>query len=282
MRVIALINAYNEVTYLERCVRNISSYVDDIVISCTDWPTGLKSSDDGTYEVAIELTKNHTKVKYYIPGDGLASSNPRINEAELKTRMMNHADPKDGDWIWIVEADEFYLAHQLQGLKGRLLLGHKAITEHNKHWVTISALTFAYNHFWAYYGYHGRFFRYKKGSKFTLSNHFSWPSGEISTDAHRWHIPICHLCQFHMKFVKPLNRIRNRCILNTNPKDDEGYRNWYEKTFKVWPSNPNTAYRNNPPLHGWSKGIGTKLFKYDGEFPKELNNLELDLYQELK
>jgi len=279
MRVIALINAYNEVDLVGRCINNIYLDVDKLIITDVDWPTGKKIATDGTHEKLMEFVGSSTygKLKYIQPQFN-NTGNPRVNEAIIKTQLMNAADPQDGDWIWIVEADEFYLASQLKGLKERLLLGHKSISEHNKHWLTISALTFAYNLHWAYYGYHGRFFRYKKGSKFTLSNHFSWPSGEISTDANRWHIPICHLCQFHLKFVKPLYRLSQRWTLNSGP-DDSGYGNWFENTFKIWPVNSSKACRNNDG--GWVKGQPTDLFHWDGELPLELQGLKIDLYKDL-
>ena len=281
MRIIALINAYNEVNLVDRCIKNISDYADKVVITDIDWPTGKKVATDGTHEKIMELidNSNYNNLRYIQPQFN-NTGNPRVNEAIIKTQLMNSVDPRDGDWIWIVEADEFYLSNQLKGLKERLLLGHKSISEHNKHWLTISALTFAYNLKWAYYGYHGRFFRYKKGSKFTLSNHFSWPSGEISTDAHRWHIPIAHLCQFHLKFVKPLDRLAQRWTLNSGP-DDLGYENWIESVFKIWPSDPSRAHGNNKGGCGWVKGQPTELFYYDGPIPSEIEDLKIDLYNAL-
>ncbi len=281
MKIIALINAFNEAHLVGRCIKNIYPYVDKIIVSDTDWPSGTKVSDDGTHEIIMRKCDENHDIQY-CPSAPTNHSNPRIGEAIIKTTMMDLADPKDGDWIWIVEADEFYLKHQLIGLRDRLLLGHRAVRDYNKHWLTVSSLVFAYNMSYCHYGYNGRFFRYKKGSKFTLSNHFHWPNGEISTDAHRWHIPIAHLCNFHLKYVKPLDRIKSRSGLNTNPEHDEGYINWYENTFKIWPNNPSLALSNNPPLHGWVKGQGTTLFRYDGEIPHELEGMDLNLWGELK
>lgn len=283
MRIIGLVNAFNEEQLVGRCLRNIYPYVDRIVISCTDWPTGKRIPEDGTLDVINDFLSNTDKSNkcYLLESQVLQSQNPRINEGTLKTRMMKAAKPEEGDWIWIVEADEFYLAHQLKGLKGRLLLGHKSVSEHNRHWLTVSSCEFAYNTFWCHYGYHGRFFRYRPGSKFTISNHFHWPNEEISQDKHRWHIPICHLQMFHMKYVKPLERIKNRSILNTNPEGDEGYANWFNNTFKVWPRNPIRAHRNNPG-GGWVKSSGLQLFKYKGQIPEELCDYDLDLMEELK
>lgn len=280
MRIIALVNAFNEENLVMRCVGNIHPYVDTIVLSDTDWPTGTRLPDDHIHIITQGL-KDWSKV-IYCPPEPTNNPNPRIGEAIIKTRMMNAAKPENGDWIWIVEADEFYLAHQLQGLRDRLLLGHKAIHKYDKRWIHVSALTFAYNLQWCYYEYHGRFFKYKKGSKFTVSNHFHWPNEEISVDKYRWHIPISHLCQFHLKFVKPLDRLAKRSILNTNPKDDEGYGKWFHDTFRLWPSDPEKALQNNPPLHGWAKGTGQKLFQYIGEIPKDIKNYKLNLYKELK
>lgn len=281
MRVIALVNAFNEKHLIERCVRSLVPYVNKTIVSDVDWPTGTVVSFDGTHDMVMDLCKEFPKRVKYLPSEKLSNKNPRINEGTRKTHMMYEADPKDGDWIWIVEGDEFYLDHQLKGLKERLLLGHKAITAHDRRWLTVSSLEFAYNTTYCHFGYHGRFFRFKQGSKFTLSNHFLWPDGEISQDKYRWHIPICHLQMFHLKYVKPLERIAKRNQLNTNPKDDEGYSGWFHSVFSVWPKNPERAYANNSG-GGWVKNSGLKLFQYKGELPKQIEKLDFDLMEELR
>ena len=82
------------------------------------------------------------------------------------------------------------------------------------------------------------------------------------------------------KYVKPLKRIKNRVGLNDIKNDSLS--NWYENVFKVWPKDPSKAYKNNPPLNGWVRGTGQKLFKYEGELPTEIQNLKFNLLEELR
>ena len=81
-------------------------------------------------------------------------------------------EPEDGDWIWVVDADEFYSERHLELLRSRYVLNHQALNKFNHHCVMMQSMVFAYNCHRFYWSRHGRIFRYKKGSYFSKVNHF--------------------------------------------------------------------------------------------------------------
>jgi len=292
MRILVVMAAFNEVDYIDKNLRTLLPYVDKIAVSTTNHLTGYNSTD-GTEEKLhyfIDSEDKEHKIIYRNPKESenysSASSIYDRNEGILKTNLMNMMEPEEGDWIWIVDADEFYSEWQLERLRSRYLLEHQAL-QYNKHCLMVSAMVFAYNINNFYFSRHGRFFRYKKNSYFSSVNHFTWEGGEpVYGDKYGWDIPPSYLNMYHMRYVRStIDRLRNRYIYR---QDKAGMRKlkWFDEVYMHYPINHIEAMKRNEELCGarvFDSALGGKLRSIiDPHLPNELKDLDIDLWKEIR
>jgi len=278
MRVLVVMSAYNEEDFLIPNIRHLYPYVDKIAVSTTNHITGNGCTDSTEIQLEKFKKEEDTENKIYIRTHS-SNSNTSIpydvTEGRVKTQLMNMMEPRSGDWIWIVDADEFYPKRQLEMIRSRYILGRKDIQNNRFHCLMVSAMVFAYgfNHF--YFARHGRFFRYSRNSYFNRVNHFTWANGtHIYGDEYGKDLPPAHLYMMHMRYVrKDINRIRNRYIYR---QDTAGQRklDWFDNVFMIYPTNEKKALKYNKEHFG--------VDGFDGKLSGDLKTvIEPDIPKEL-
>jgi len=276
MKVHVIYNAYNEVDLVDRSLKTIYPYVDSIAIADVMHSDGKTVSDDGTHEKIMQFMKEHkdgnTKLFYREPKE--LNSDYKRNQGIIKAQLMDMCKPSEGDWIWIVEADEFYHEDSLKQLKSRYILNHQAL-KHDRRWISVTMLNFAYDLHHCFFGWSGRFFRYKNGSGFEVCNKFMWGSEIIYNDKYRWELPPQYMVCYHLKYVKPIDRLRQRYQFPKNPAV-VGKMEWFNNVYVRYLKDPEAAYRYNKEKlgnDGFDTGMSGKLFEYGGIYPKYLEDM---------
>jgi hypothetical protein len=275
MKVHVVYNAYNEVDLVERSLKTVYPYVDSIAIADVMHSDGKTISNDGTHEKIVSFIKDHNggKTKLFYREPKALGSDYKRNQGAIKAELMGLCNPKEGDWVWIVEADEFYDENGLKNLRSSVL-NHQAL-KHDKRWLSVTMLNFAYDLHHCFFGWSGRFFRYKQGASFEICNKFMWGNEIIYNDKYRWHVPAQYMICYHLKYVKPIERLRQRYLFPKNPAVSDKMR-WFENVYMKWKEDPEFAYKYNKEVlgnDGWDTGKSGKLFTYDGVYPKYLENM---------
>ena len=275
MRIHVLYNAYNEVDLVERSLNTIYPYVDSIAIADVMHSDGFTLSTDGTHEkITSFLARNKngkTKLLYRKPKK--LNYGYKRNQGIIKTELMSLCNPKEGDWVWVVEADEFYHEDSLKQLRSRYILNHQAL-QYNKRWIAVTMLNFAYDLHHCFFGWSGRFFRYKANASFEICNKFMWGNEIVYNDMYRWDLPVQYMFCYHLKYVKPIDRLAQRYNFPNN-SDLNSKKEWFNNVFKKWPENKEEAYTYNKNIlgnNGFDTGMSGKLFEYGDIYPKYLKD----------
>jgi hypothetical protein len=276
MKIHVVYNAYNEVNLVERSLKTIYPYVDSISIADVAHSNGISVSTDGTHEKIMDFIDERKggDVKLFYREQKPVNYDYKRNQGIIKTELMDRCDPNNGDWIWVVEADEFYDERSLQNLHSRYILNHQAL-KHDKRWISVTMLNFAYDLHHCFFGWSGRFFRYRYGAKFDICNKFMWGSSLVYDDRYRFEMPAQYMICYHLKYVKPVERLRQRYMFSNNPAV-AGKIDWFENVYMRMQSDPEGAYRYNKEVlgnDGFDTGYTGRLFKYDGIYPKHLEDL---------
>lgn len=276
MKIHVVYNAYNEVDLVERSLKTVYPYVDSIAIADVMHSDGKTVTSDGTHEKIIEFMKERKdgKTNLFYREPKALSSDYKTNQGQIKTQLMNMCSPQDGDWIWVIEADEFYDERSLTQLRSRYILNHQAL-RNDKRWISVVMLNFAYDLHHCFFGWSGRFFRYKSGSKFTICNKFAWGNQVIYNDKYRFEMPAQYIVCYHLKYVKPMDRLRQRYQFPKNPSV-AGKMNWFNNVYAKYLDNPEAAIKYNRDVlgnDGFDTGMAGELFDYGSVYPKYLEDL---------
>jgi len=288
MRILAVMNAYDEKDFIIRNLSSIYDYVDGIAITCVNHKTGAPCTN-GTPDLIIQFMNEHDKeqkIKFISPflidEMKLTNSYDR-NQGLIKTILMDSLSPEDDDWIWIVEADEFYTKSALERLRSRYILEHKALNN-DKHFLCVNAMIFVYNLNFFTFAYHGRFFRYKKGSYFSTTNNFFHPTGTVYDDKFRWDIPSQYMVMYHLKFVRgSIRRLRSRYLYRHDKRGDDKVQ-WFDQVFMEYPRNKELALKINKETFGIDGFISSlqgdlRYMQNDPNMPEALKDLDIDLWR---
>jgi len=101
-----------------------------------------------------------------------------------------------------------------------------------------------------------------------------WDGSIVYDDRYRFEMPPQYLVGYHLKYVKPLDRLRKRYIFPNTPTATKKL-DWFNNVYMKWQDDPEGAYaynakRGNP---GFDTGMTSKLFDYGGLYPKYLEDM---------
>ena len=274
MRIHVIYNAYNEVDLVDKSLNNILPYVDSIAISDVMHSDGCTVSNDGTHEKIMSFISHnkHNKCNIYYRKPNQLNGDYKVNQGAIKAELMYMCNPTDGDWIWVVEADEFYHEDSLEQLRSRYILNHQAL-QFDKRWISVTMLNFAYDLHHCFFGWSARFFRFKHPSGFEICNKFMWGNEIIYNDKYRWELPPQYMVCYHLKYVKPFDRLKQRYTFPKNPAASKKL-DWFNNVYSKWKYDNDGAYKYNREVlgnPGFDTGMSGKLFTYDGLYPGVLS-----------
>jgi hypothetical protein len=278
MKTIALAMMYDEEAFAYKSLQNIYNVVDQIIvsdISVSPFNQPLHSSDN-TFKEIQRFIKNEdikNKIKIFKPHESLGTEKRENLEAICKNKMLKMSDIEDGDIIYMVDIDEFFLPECIEFIKSKF--------KKNDHMVhtRLYEKQFAYNMSLYFNSSHdGRFLRYRKGAFYTASQHFHHTvDGPDLTKIHTHDIPREEVEFFHLCWVKHPLLLRNKVLTFKRPS----FTNWWNFVFLCWPIDDQQAYKNNktlPPYHGtgFCEGMHEKLRQFEGELPEVLRDYNYD------
>jgi len=196
MRIHAIFNGFNEKEFAKKCLEHVEPYVDSIAISETSQKDGITLSNDGTHEDIMDfIEENKNKlvaIHYREPTKINVSTSSEAfdrNEGQIKTELMNMCNPDPGDWIYVLEADEFASLKMLKDFKSRYVLGHQILKKQDIRWIVVPQMEFIYRSGYFKYSWSGRLFKYGKGAHFQRCNKFFVGNTQIYDDSYRWDLP---------------------------------------------------------------------------------------------
>jgi hypothetical protein len=259
MRIIALMQVYNEASFVAQCLQNRYHYVDKMVITeglLTPFGNMPAESSDRTRELIQEWIMVHDidKKCELLEARRMPGKTREEMEGHNKNRMLAEAKPNPGDVIHIMDADEFYDPKGFKWIVDRFRACDKIRQCWPEEW------QFAYNLSWAFPSRHGsRFLRYVKGAHFGKTNHFFHGDFDLVNDR-SFVVPretsgVCHLC-----WAKHPSLIREKVVSFNRPS----FTKWFNDIYLRWPSKKNLFGR------GYAEGQREPLRLYDGHLPHEL------------
>jgi hypothetical protein len=197
-------------------------------------------------------------------------------EGIVMTLMASWAEQNglltDDDWVWKVDADEFYEPESAEGMIRALTGVFRQCT-----FGTVQEWQYAYNLDLCFKSSHGRLVKYKKGSKFTNGINLVWPDGTKVRGTQdfkvSWDIGHMH----HLSYAKSPELIREKVVSFNRAS----FKAWYNNVYLEWPDDPKFAYSNNsriPPWYGtgFLEGQSVALEKRDFDLPQILRGLNFD------
>ena len=265
-----LMIVYNGMPFIKSCIESILPFAHEIIVVegvVEDFSKNTLSTD-GTTDVLDDLEKEHSKIKV------LRFRKKR--KFKFKKDMQNlGVKYATGDYVWIVDCDEFYLAKDI----GKVL---RLISETQP-----KKIGFRINNFFKgcdyvmdgdekkrFYGmnYAWRVFKWETGMQFIEHRPIKTNkklSGEIFTpglmESHG--IKMFHFGYiFNSQVKSKIDFYQKRLI------GHEGMEDWYENFFKKWtPGNREQIESNGYGV--WPPDQTTKTVRYTGELPNRIINL---------
>jgi len=269
-KVIAITQCYNEIDFIRPCIEAIQPYADHVIIteSCNSpyldkcgWNI---HSTDGTHEEIEKLEKEYENV-HYAKADNISSiAYNRTNGQGLSKKIMfdygeRHNILQDDDWIWIVDADEFYSDLWAHNIVHLLKTKYK-----NYECGRITEWQFAYGTAYMFLSSHGRFVKYKCGSSIKHVHKLIWPNGHCPWKGRAFNMDVQEAIMFHLSYTKHPERIRQKMLSFNRPH----YTYWFNKVYLEFPVDEQSAYKNNKytpsyPGIGWHWGSNSPLILFD-------------------
>jgi hypothetical protein len=274
MKVIALMQLYNEAELAEICLSNRYNHMDKIIITeglLTPFGNMPMRSPDGTRERVAKWIETYDiahKCRLLDPLSEVPGTTRETREGFNKNYMLKHANVEDNDILHIMDADEFYNHNGIEWIIYQFRNNNAIRQCWPEEW------QFCYNLRLAFKSRHGsRFLRYCTGAHFGKTNHFYHDRYDLVKDK-SFIVPrkISGVC--HLAFAKHPELIREKVISFNRPSLTA----WFNNIYLRWPNETNLCRQ------GFAEGQSEPLVPYYGSYPPELSQLinTTDYFNEVK
>ena len=274
MKIVGVMPVYEETDWVEYAVKGVIDFVDELII--TEGYTGAlwhfwrNRSSDGTLEILEKLEKRYDKVKVLKSPWHLTKERGKAWSYNRMVKASIYNEP--GNWIFIVDADEFYTNEQLGKIRATLEKTDKDV-------ISVHARMFIYNFKYFIPVVHARLIRITEGMIFKPSQNPYYKNGDSYS---RWPDRAADILKsdpmFHYSFVKPPIRMNKRLEMEVQG----GRRNpcvltWFDEVFMKWSEKTaDEIYRKNIEITGNSgilfAGPDLQIQSYNGSHPAVLDN----------
>jgi hypothetical protein len=271
MRVIGLMEVYNEEDLARRVIENRIEHIDRILIAEGSLAINRnlpERSTDNTMAVLKEMEAKYPDQIFIAPPIPIERMRGHSREAQHginKNYLLEFSDIEPGDVIHLMDTDEFYGGEGLWDIL-RIFRMYDEVQH-----VQIGEYQYAYNLRWWFPASHlGRFIRFQKGGRYTASNHFLVDGKDVIKDRRvslsRKRSQMTHLC-----WVKHPRLIRDKVLTFDRPSLTK----WYNERFLRWPSQGNT-------IDGFAEGQTEPLRNQPVALPNELVDFTDDWLPEIR
>jgi len=267
-KIIGLLTARGAEDWIEPAIKQALEYCDEVIVSVGSYIPALKKIEDPTYEICKKYS-GITLLNYSTSKKDIDRGRCDILNGMLKKSRLYSV----GNWIWILDVDEFYSESAYKEIKS-------AIKSNNYNYITVEGKFFLINMQRFLKGSHDRLFKIRPlhilpWYRFKPVQHWSGKFRKVYTlpqeDGifHYSMLTDLHIRKARWEDVYPdskqirwLNKIYRDYDL-----DSENY--WIEKNFEL--SGIRSCWFNKdfqPDENG-------RLFKYEGKHPKFIEETEL-------
>lgn len=281
-----MLTAWCAEDFIEPAIKQAVEYCDEVIVCVAPHSESMRRFDDGTKDIARKSISGNDKVKWLEWNSTNFHATTKANILNTMMGMADYAIP--GNWVWILDVDEFYSESTYRSIKG--LLKHQDFDQ-----VIFEEWYFYINMWHCLKGEHIRLFKIKsKDNVFQPTQRWVYATNPITTD--RYSIPMHHygmLTNPHakIKFWKseyPGKKQNDKVLWldtiyrNYNIKHEMA---WVEKNYEMFgimspwfaesfePKEDGTLYLYNEDLHGYHpKFINTGLLE-EPDFRKKYNFL---------
>lgn len=273
MRIVGVMPVYEEADWIEYAVEGIIDFVDELIITegytGAPWHFWANRSSDGTLEILEKLKKRYDKIKVLKSPWHLTKERGKAWSYNRMVRASMYNEPDN--WIFVVDADEFYTNEQLGKIRATL-------EETDKDLISVHARMFVYNFRCFIPVLHARLIRITKGMIFKPSQNPHYKNGNSyskrpeETDTVLENDPM-----FHYSFVKPPIRMNKRLEMEVQGgRRSPAVLRWFEDVFMKWSEqDADDIYKKNKTITGNSgilfAGPSERIQIYNGRHPEVLN-----------
>jgi glycosyltransferase involved in cell wall biosynthesis len=264
MRIGAIVNAYNEIEWLDTTLKCIVNHFDEVVVTEGAYKVSLNvgappRSTDGTLEI-LEKYKQYKNVTVLHENE--------LNQAHQLNKGLAVLKEKNIDWMMVVDADEVWQEKDLQLIKKYIALGDKnGIYQYKLHFYDFTSSFDRYAP-----ALRKRVFKVTPGCEFVLGNeNMSWPDHHKSVDVGQEASYLSTIPEmvrgFHYTEIKHKNRwlLKREYLIGKSQNDPNGL-----KAFTSWHIDENGFHHDAMHL----------VKEYKGTHPKIVQ--ETELYKEWK
>lgn len=266
-KILGLITAWGAEVWIEPCIKQALEYCDEVIVVVTNHSAQLKQFEDGT----ANICKQYKEVKLL----NVTTSQGSVSKGrcEILNYMLNYSDLyKVGNWVWMLDVDEFYDENSYKFIKtiindgkwNRITVGERFFFIDMKHYLT---------------GSHNRIYRIDEPTdRFKPTDHWGGKINKTYTTK----LP---LGMFHYSMLTDtkVHKVRWQTEYDGNaqnykwqwldkiyyPFDLENEDYWVEENRKL--NNIKSPWFNK----GFKPDKGGRLYKYDGPHPKFIEESKL-------
>jgi hypothetical protein len=249
MKIIGLITAWGCDMWIEPAIKQALTYCDEVLVSVEAHHPNLAKYEDKTLEICKKYKKDITIVK------GMKGNNHTSAKGSCMKKMVETSKLfKKGNWVWILDADEFYFQEDVDKCKD-------AMKESSFTAISLPEKCFYVNTKYYLNNYRCRL-------KKILNDKPTWgKTNSFGTEDFTSHIDT-KKGMFHYTFL--LNPYMKMDFWNIehHPRKQPHKINWMKNVYLKYDLSKPTKNPQGP--HSFKPNSDGYLFKYDGEHPKFL------------
>jgi glycosyltransferase involved in cell wall biosynthesis len=258
MKIVCLIQTFNNEDLIEKCIKCVQPYVDSIIICIGSVSiTKQNVNKDNTEQIVQQMCQQYNNI--YITKHKNEGKTREQKEGSVKTNMLKFAEQAElidnDDWCFTVDSDEFYHEYEIENLISLLKTKYA-----NFDCGRINEWQFAYNLSLCFPSSHGRFVKYKKNSYVKSTHRLIWPNGKSPWQGKSFTVDKNECMMYHLSYAQHPEKIRFKVLSFNRPSLTQ----WYNTVYLEFPDNPQQAYLNNSKIlpyqgKGWAEGNSKPL-----------------------
>ncbi len=262
-----MITAWCAEDFIEPAIEQAIKYCDEVLICVAPHSEAMRRFDDGTKAKAERLARGNEKIKWVEWNSTNFHATTKANILNNMLRLADYTVP--GNWVWILDVDEFYPERTYRDIK--LLLEHQDFDQ-----VIFEEWYFYINMWYCLEGEHIRLFKIKNGAEiFQPTQRWVYATNPVTTD--RYSMPMFHYGMLTNPYAK--EKFWKSEYPGKKQSDkvrwlDIIYRNYDVINEKVWVKKNYEMFGVMSPWFAESfkpREDGT-LYRYNGQHPEFISS----------
>ena len=270
-KIIGMLVAWCAEDFILSALEQANEYCDEVLVCCAPHSKLMEVFDDGTKTIARKFASEHEKVTMIEVGP---MSHHAIAKANiLNTMIANSKLAEPGNWIWVLDADEFYPDRTYKYIREMT----KATSPYDR--IDFEEWYFYINMHWCLGGEHLRLFKIKRFTNvFQPTQRWVYANNPLKCD--RYSLPMFHYGMLTNPWAKMefwSTEYPGKDQTNKIKWLDEIYRNYDLTDQERWSAKNMELFGLNSPWfsESFQPAMDGTLYEYDelafGAHPKFIN-----------